>query len=367
MTKSFKIILNPTAGHGNGAKALPKIEKLFTQQGVSFNLVRTEHPGHGIELTRQAVKEGYAVIVAAGGDGTVNEVINGLMESKLEGLPIPPMGVLCVGRGNDFAGSMGIPTELEAGFQALVAGNRRTIDVGRVVGGKFPQGRYLGNCVGVGFDAITTIEVAKMPRWGGYLSFLLAVFKTVFLYNKAPLAKIEFDGSVVTQRSLLISIMNGRRLGGGFIMAPNSVPDDGAFDLCIAEQMSSFEVIKMIPHFTRGNQATQPSIKTGRAAKIRPMERSSAWMAPTWILKSFHARSRSSTRLRRLECEPIKKDHRWYAKRPHQPDLPYRRCPARNGPKPRPADPVHQSRKYPGNSHHLYSSAAAARAWHDIR
>jgi diacylglycerol kinase (ATP) len=268
MTTSYKIILNPTAGHGNGLKALPKIEQLFNQSGVSFDLLRTERPGHGIELTRQAVKDGYEVIVAAGGDGTVNEVINGLMLSKLEGVPIPPLGVLCVGRGNDFSGSMGIPTDLEGGFQALLAGNRRCIDVGRVVGGKYPQGRYFGSCVGVGFDAITTIEVSKMPRWGGYLSFLVAVFKTVFLYNKAPLARIEYDGSVITQRSLLISIMNGRRLGGGFIMAPNSIPDDGAFDLCIAEQMSSFEVIKMIPHFTRGDQATQPTIKTGRAAKI---------------------------------------------------------------------------------------------------
>ena len=268
MTISYKIILNPTAGHGNGLQALPQIEQLFTHSGVSFDLVRTEHPGHGIELTRQAVKEGYEVIVAAGGDGTVNEVINGLMERKQEGMPVPPLGVLCVGRGNDFSGSMGIPTDLEAGFKALLAGKRRSIDVGRVVGGKYPQGRYFGSCVGVGFDAITTIEVAKMPRWGGYLSFMAAVLKTVFLYNKAPMARIEFDGNVITQRSLLISIMNGRRLGGGFIMAPNSVPDDGAFDLCIAEQMSSFAVIKMIPHFTRGDQATQPTIKTGRAAKI---------------------------------------------------------------------------------------------------
>jgi YegS/Rv2252/BmrU family lipid kinase len=268
MTKSYKIILNPIAGHGNGIKALPQIEQLFSQHGVSFDLQQTEHPGHGIDLTRQAVKEGYEVIVAAGGDGTVNEVINGLMLSKPEGIPVPAMGVLCVGRGNDFAGSMGIPTDLEVGFEALLARNLRSVDVGRVVGGKYPEGRYFGNCVGVGFDAITTIEVSKLPRWGGYLSFMAAVLKTVFLYNKAPMAKIEFDGSVITQRSLLISIMNGRRLGGGFIMAPDSIPDDGAFDLCIAEQMSSFEVIKMIPHFTRGDQATQPTIKTGRAAKI---------------------------------------------------------------------------------------------------
>lgn len=268
MTLNYKIILNPTAGHGNGLKALPHIERLLNHHQVKYDLVRTDRPGHGIELTRQAVKDGYDVIVAAGGDGTVNEVINGLMQCKLEGLPIPPMGVLCVGRGNDFSGSMGIPTELEAGFQSLLAGQRRSIDIGKVAGGKYPQGRYFGSCVGVGFDAITTIEVAKLPRWGGYLSFLVGVFKTVFLYNKAPLARIEFNGTVITQRSLLISIMNGRRLGGGFIMAPDSVPDDGLLDLCIAEQMSSFEVIKMIPHFTRGDQATQPTIKTGRAVKI---------------------------------------------------------------------------------------------------
>ncbi len=268
MTTSYKIILNPTAGHGNGLKALPQIEQLFTHGGVSFDLQRTERPEHGIELTRQAVKEGYQVIVAAGGDGTVNEVINGLMQSKLEGMPIPALGVLSVGRGNDFAGSMGIPTDLPGGFQALVAGKRRSIDVGRVTGGRYPQGRYFGNCVGVGFDAITTIEVHKLPRWGGFLGFLVAVLKTVFLYNKAPMATTVYDDKTLTQRSLLISIMNGRRLGGGFLMAPTSEPDDGLFDLCIAEQMSSFAVIKMIPHFTRGDQATQPAIKTGRAAKI---------------------------------------------------------------------------------------------------
>jgi diacylglycerol kinase (ATP) len=214
------------------------------------------------------VKGGFDAIVAVGGDGTVNEVVNGLMQSKHDGLSIPPLGVLCVGRGNDFAGSVGIPEDLAGGLQALLVDNRRIVDIGRVSGGMVPEGRYFCNCVGVGFDAITTIEVHKLPRWGGYLAFMAAVLKTVFLYNKAPMATIDFDGKTITQRSLLISIMNGRRLGGGFIMAPNSLPDDGLFDLCIAEQMSSFEVIKMIPHFTKGDQATQPTIKTGQASRI---------------------------------------------------------------------------------------------------
>lgn len=249
-------------------KALPRIDKLCKQHNLTYDLVRTDHPGHGIELTRQAVKDGFNIIVAAGGDGTANEVVNGLIQSRSEGLPIPPMGVLCVGRGNDFAGSLGIAEDLEGGFQTLLGGGRRIVDIGRVSGGMVPKGRYFCNCVGVGFDAITTIEVHKLPRWGGYLAFMVAVLRTVFLYNKAPLARIEFNGTVINQRSLLISIMNGRRLGGGFIMAPDSLPDDGFFDLCIAEQMSPFEVIKMIPHFTKGDQATQPTIKTGRATRI---------------------------------------------------------------------------------------------------
>jgi diacylglycerol kinase (ATP) len=268
MTPTYKIILNPAAGNNNGLKSLPQIEQLVKQHNLNCDLVRTERPGHAIELTQQAVKDGFSVIVAAGGDGTANEVLNGLMQCKLNGLRMPPMGVLCVGRGNDFAGSLRLPEDLEGGFQALLSGNRRTVDIGRVAGGIVPQGRFFCNCVGVGFDAITTIEVHKLPRWGGFMAFMLGVLKTVFLYNKAPLARIEFDGTVITQRSLLISVMNGRRLGGGFIMAPDSLPDDGFFDLCIAEQMNSLEVIKMIPHFTRGDQATQPTIKTGRAARI---------------------------------------------------------------------------------------------------
>jgi diacylglycerol kinase (ATP) len=267
-SKSYKIILNPTAGNGNGAKAQPQIEQLLKQTKAQYDLVRTTREGSGIELAHQAVRDGYTAIVAAGGDGTVNEVVNGLMLSKQEGLRIPPLGVLCVGRGNDFAGSLSIPEDLPDGVQAVLAGQSRIVDIGRVTGGKYPNGRYFANCVGVGFDAITTIEVHKLPRWGGFVAFMAAVLKTVFLYNKAPLARIEFDGNEITQRSLLISIMNGRRLGGGFIMAPNSRFDDGLFDLCIAEQMSSLNVIRMIPHFTKGDQASQPTIKTGQASKI---------------------------------------------------------------------------------------------------
>ncbi len=279
--KTYKVILNPVAGHGNGLKSLPAITRLLAAHGLDFDLVQTEGVGHAFELARQAVAARYDVIVAAGGDGTVNEVVNALMAVKQAGSQPPALGVLCVGRGNDLAFSLKIPVALEPACQALVDDRRRWIDIGRLSSGadlqgktipllgSIPQGRYFANCVGIGFDAIVTIEVAKMPRWGGFASFLVGIFKTVFLYNHAPLAAIEFNDQKIVQRSLMISIMNGRQLGGGgFIMAPDSQPDDGLLDLCVAEEMSALAVLRMVPYFAKGTQAAQPKIRMARASRL---------------------------------------------------------------------------------------------------
>ena len=266
----YKIISNPMAGGGSARHKIPLIQEKLTRLGLDFDLVRTDHIGHSQELTRQAVAAGYDIIVAAGGDGTSNDVVNGLMEARQAGLANATMGVLCIGRGNDFAGSIGIPYDLDQACDLLrYLDQRRTVDIGRVTGGVYPQGRYFCNCVGIGFDAIGTIEVSKLPRMGGFLSFFIAVIKTIFLYYKAPLTRIEYDGQTLTQPSLMVSIMNGRRLGGGFIMAPNSEPDDGFFDLCIAEEMSRVRIFQLIPHFLKGTQATQKEIKTARATHIQ--------------------------------------------------------------------------------------------------
>jgi YegS/Rv2252/BmrU family lipid kinase len=267
--KPIRVILNPAAGHGNGARLLPSIEAALTRHGLDYDLVCTDSPGHAIELTSQAVQDGVELIVAAGGDGTLNEVVNGLMRSRLTGGHQPTLGVLCAGRGNDFSGSVGIPKDIDLACKLLKLGQSRLLDIGRVTGGIYPEGRYFINCVGVGFDAVGTIEVAKLPLWGGFLSFLIAILKTIFLYNRAPLATIEYGDQILKQRSLMISIMNGRRLGGGFIMAPDSKPDDGLLDLCIAEQMSSYQILRLVPHFMHGTQASQKTIKTGRAARIK--------------------------------------------------------------------------------------------------
>jgi len=265
----YKIIVNPISGRGAGDRAVPLIEQLLQGHGLNFDLVRTERPWHAAELAQQAIQDRYGVVVAVGGDGTANEVLNGLMLARQAGIENrAAMGILSVGRGNDFAFGAGVPRDLAAGCLVLAQDHRRTIDVGRVVGGLYPQGRYFGNGVGIGFDAVVGFEALKMKRLHGFPSYIVAALKTIFLYYHAPLVRIEYDGQTITQPSLLISIMNGRRMGGGFMMAPQAENDDGLFDLCIASQVSRARIFTLIPRFMNGTQATQESIRTGRTRHI---------------------------------------------------------------------------------------------------
>ena len=264
----YKVIVNPISGRGAGEQAVPLIEQYLRGYGLNFDLVRTERPWHAAELAQQACADGYDVIVAVGGDGTANEVLNGLMLAKQAGQDGVAMGVLCVGRGNDFAFGAGVPRDLEAGCRTLAQDHRRVIDIGRVVGGLYPQGRYFGNGVGIGFDAVVGFVAQKQKRLTGFASYIVAALKTIFLYYRAPRVRIEYDEQTLTQSSLLVSIMNGRRLGGGFMMAPYAKPDDGLFDLCIARQVSRARIFALIPRVMKGTQATHPAFTTGRARRV---------------------------------------------------------------------------------------------------
>jgi YegS/Rv2252/BmrU family lipid kinase len=262
------VIINPVAGRGAGDRALPQIEQLLHKHHLDFDVVRTEYPQHAITLTQEAVAAGYEIVVAVGGDGTVNEVINGLMRSKINGDGTAALGVLCVGRGNDFAYGVNIPTELPDACRVLADGHRRIIDVGHVVGGRYPEGRYFGNGVGIGFDAVVGFEALKLKRLSGFPSYIVAALKTIFLYYQAPLVELAYDEGTLTLPALLVSVMNGRRMGGGFYMAPQGQPDDGQFDLCIAREVSRPGIFRLIPHFMRGTQHTQKEIRMHQTRRI---------------------------------------------------------------------------------------------------
>ncbi len=262
------LIYNSRAGNGVAAGKLVHVQELLRQAGIDFDLVITDRPGHAIQLARQAGEDGYAVVIAAGGDGTVNEVVNGLMQAKLNGSGRPALAVLPVGRGNDFAFGVGIPQETADAVNVLAGGYRRKIDLGRFVGGDYPQGRYFANGVGLGFDTVVGSEAAKIKWLHGAASYLAALVRTIFLYAKAPVYEIVMDGETLRQPFLMVSIMNGRRMGGSFYMTPDSDPADETFDLCLAGQVSQLAILPLAIKFFSGTQGKHPAVRMAKARKV---------------------------------------------------------------------------------------------------
>jgi diacylglycerol kinase (ATP) len=265
----FLLILNPTSGRGFAGRALPLMEKSLRNNGIDYKLIQTERPWHAAEIAEQGARDGFETIIVASGDGTANEVLNGIMNAKLAGFNKTAMAQIAVGTGNDFAYGMGIPGGVEAGVKILVENYRRRMDVGIVKGGDFPKGRYFGNGVGIGFDAATGFVAARIRWMRGLLLYLIAAVETIFIYYKAPTVKLIYDDNGMEISPLMLSIMNGRRMGGGFFFAPRGDPGDGSFDLCIARSVSQLRIFGLIPYFMKGTQATQPEVTMAKARSIK--------------------------------------------------------------------------------------------------
>lgn len=264
----YLVIVNPTSGRGYAEKAIPEIEAEMHKHGLEFDLVCTEGPWHAADIAEQGAKDGYDVIVTASGDGTANEAVNGLMRARAAGISHSAFAILPVGTGNDMAYGLGIRGTLEESISNLASNSRKKIDIGFVKGGDFPDGRYFANGVGIGFDAAVGFVAVKI-RWArGLLAYLIAVVQTIFIYYKSPTVEISYNGTKFTQPALMVSIMNGQRMGGGFYMAPQGDPSDAHFDLCIVSEASQLRIFGLIPHFLNGTQASQPEITTGRTDKI---------------------------------------------------------------------------------------------------
>jgi diacylglycerol kinase (ATP) len=268
MENKYKFIVNPISGQGAGKLAPPEIDRYATELHLDYEIVCTEHPGHAIDLAQQAAIDGFGYVIAVGGDGTSNEVLNGIMQAWNQGFRETTMGILGVGRGNDFAFGFGIMPGMEEGFKVIQKNQPHSVDVGFIVGGDFPRGRYFGNGVGIGFDAVVGFEAAKLTRVHGFLNYVVAALRTIFLYFQAPTLRIDYDNKSITQPCLMVSIMNGRRMGGGFMMAPHALNDDGLLDLCIAGQVSRMGILLLIPKFMKGTQASHAQITTGNATNI---------------------------------------------------------------------------------------------------
>jgi diacylglycerol kinase family enzyme len=176
---------------------------------------------------------------------------------------------LPIGRGNEFSSSAGIPADLEGALEILIQKKPRPLDVGFVKGGFFPEGRFFVNGLGIGFDAKVGFEAAKMKHIHSSLSYALGAIITVARYEPPPLLDIHYDDEQLTASAAIVSIMNGRRMGGIFYMGPNAVLDDGALDICVIRQpVSRRRLIQLVLHYPKGTQSECAETYMGRGAKF---------------------------------------------------------------------------------------------------
>jgi diacylglycerol kinase family enzyme len=191
------------------------------------------------------------------------------MRAETNGQRKPVMAVLPVGRGNDFAFGIDITKDLTKAIQAIINGNTRRIDVGLVTGGDYPQGRYFGNGVGLGFDTVVGFEALKVKWAHGIASYLVGLIRTIFLYSRTPIYEITLDDETITQPFLMVSIMNGKRMGGSFYMAPKGDMSDGFFNLCLASQVPQIKIIPLAVKFMRGTQEGHPAIRMAQSRTVK--------------------------------------------------------------------------------------------------
>jgi len=246
------MIVNPQAGRGAIGRALPRIKEVVEHEELEYDIVETSRPGHAKELARAAVQSGIMFVVAVGGDGTVHEVVNGLMGDDGPIVPQVVLGVVPSGSGSDFIKTFGLPTVPEEAARNLAGKNVwGALDIPRIryrgKDGK-EEVRWFVNIAEAGIGAHVVVSAAKMPRRLGGRAYRLAALRAIVAY-KPQIALLEFNGrkgrGVRPDTPLepgkhsgtitMVVIANGQFYGGGLRVAPRAIPSDGMLDVLVGE------------------------------------------------------------------------------------------------------------------------------------
>jgi diacylglycerol kinase (ATP) len=267
----MRAIFNPRAAGGRGARLEPDVRACLARAAreadVKLEWVETQEPGHAVVLAQEAAANGCDLVVAIGGDGTVNEVINGLMQVERRS-GSTALGIIPVGSGNDFAWNAGIALDPLVACQRVIDGQMRVVDLGQIRESSGRQ-RYFCNGSGAGFDAQTALEVERFKWLRGVLIYLVAVLKTLIFHHQVPELRISVDDREWTQRSMMLTVGNGRRLGGGFLVTPEAELDDGLLDVCICGELGRLGILMIIPRFMRGTHVTHREVQMARARRVK--------------------------------------------------------------------------------------------------
>lgn len=232
------LVVNPRSGGGRTERAFPTMRATIEKALGPVDVEWTERRGHGIDLARAGAEAGHPLVVAVGGDGTFNEVCNGILLAREAGGVYARVGLIGQGTGGDFRRTLGIEHRLDRYLEALQSGRERPMDAGRFsykAHDGSTQTRYFVNILSAGMGGLVDEYVAQMPSGlGGTMSYFLASAKALARCRKGRLVCTVHNGSKSEERRLetyMLAVCNGRYFGSGMCVAPMAKPDDGAFDV----------------------------------------------------------------------------------------------------------------------------------------
>ena len=260
-----KIILNPYANRWGAKARIPEVEAALNDAGLNFDLAFTTEAKNGTELAKTAVSENYDAVIAAGGDGTISEVANGLITAVSDDQPTLPLGILPIGSANDLAKMMGIPLDLPGAAALIAAGHTQLFDAGRVqYDGKT---HYFDNNSAIAMEPMITLEHEKISLVSGEARYYLALIKGI-IKLKAWQMSITWDDGEYVGPTYLLSVCNGPRTGG-MMIAPGAIMDDGLFDIVLGPQLPKRTVIKFLLKLTQGTHINQDNITFTRTKSLK--------------------------------------------------------------------------------------------------
>lgn len=263
-----KVIVNPIAGGNRRARNWVNILALLRDVGLNFDYELTGAPGHAWELAKAATTEGYSRVISIGGDGTLNEIVNGIYEAG--GLNQIELGVINTGIGGDFVRDLGIPHDPKRACRHLMNGNGSLIDLGIVecLSNGRKQRQLFVNFAAVGLAAeVVKTTNARFKRYGGRLAYLIGILSRVLHYENSQVW-VTVDGECRKVRVCSIFIHNGRYGGGGMLLAPGAKLTDQFFDMIEIGDLGRFELVRCLPRVYRGTHLAHPKVSNTVAKEI---------------------------------------------------------------------------------------------------
>ena len=252
------LIVNPSAGRGAAERLSSAMRDRLRGHGIECEAGFTRSPGHGTALVSQALRDGADCVAVAGGDGTVNEAVNGYIGVARDS---QALAFIPVGTGNDFAKMLGVG-DWRAACDRIAEGRRRRVDAGCC------NGRHFANGIGAGFDAQVALE-ANAIRWlSGNAVYGVALAKTLLLRYTTPEVRITHDAGVHEGRITMLAAANGSTYGGAFRIAPNADITDGLLELMFADALTRIGILGLLPHVLRGTHVGRPGVTLLRTRRV---------------------------------------------------------------------------------------------------